>query len=257
MFKKIYKYLLRNVPRPWLIRLSYVFRVFAPLVYRGDKVECPVCEKSFRKFLSYGSDVAHREGVLCPYDLTLERHRLMWLYLKNKTDFFTTDLKVMHIAPEQCFLDKFKKQKNLDYTTGDLVSPIADLHFDLHDIPLEDDQYDVIFCNHVMEHVEDDHQCMKELCRIMKPGGWGILQVPIDDTRTETYEDASITSPEEREKHFWQYDHVRLYGLDYPDKLRAAGFEVEVYDYRKEFTEEKYKKMRLHKDELMYIVSKK
>jgi predicted SAM-dependent methyltransferase len=122
---------------------------------------------------------------------------------------------------------------------------------------LEDDQYDVIFCNHVMEHVEDDHQCMKELCRIMKPGGWGILQVPIDDTRTETYEDASITSPEEREKHFWQYDHVRLYGLDYPDKLRAAGFEVEVYDYRKEFTEEKYKKMRLHKDELMYIVSKK
>ena len=131
--KKIYKFLLNTIPRPWLIRLSYVFRIFAPLLYRGDKVECPVCEKSFRKFLSYGSDIAHRDNILCPYDLTLERHRAMWLYLKNHTDFFTKkDLKVMHIAPEQCFHGLFKKQNNLDYTTGDLMSPIADLHFDLH-----------------------------------------------------------------------------------------------------------------------------
>ena len=106
-----------------------MFKIFAPLIYKGNKVECPVCEKSFRKFLSYGSKVAQRDNVLCPYDLTLERHRLMWLYLKRKTDFFTKpNLKVMHIAPEQCFHKGFKKQKNLDYTTGDLVSPIADLH---------------------------------------------------------------------------------------------------------------------------------
>ena len=110
----------------------------------------------------------------------------MWLYLKDHSDFFTVPKKVMHIAPEQCFLDKFKKQKNLDYTTGDLVSPIADIHFDLHDIPLGDNTYDVIFCNHVLEHVEDDHKCMTELFRIMKPGGWVIFQVPIDSTITET-----------------------------------------------------------------------
>ena len=162
----------------------------------------------------------------------------------------------MHIAPEQCFHGKFKKQKNLDYVTGDLLSPIADLHFDLHNIPLEDNQYEVIFCNHVMEHVKDDLQCMKELYRIMKPGGWGIMQVPIDTSRTTTYEDWSITTPEEREKHFWQYDHVRLYGLNYPDRLREAGFNVEVVDFSKELPTEVFERYRIPKSELLYIVSK-
>jgi predicted SAM-dependent methyltransferase len=255
--KKTYKYLLNNLPRPLLIRLSYVFKFFAPWFYKGNNVECPVCEKSFRKFLSYGSDVAHRENVLCPYDLTLERHRVMWLYLKNKSNFFTApNLKVMHIAPEQCFYPKFKTQKNLDYTTGDLLSPIADLHFDLHQIPLEDNQYDVIFCNHVMEHVKDDLQCMKELHRIMKPGGWGIMQVPIDSSRTETYEDWSITDPKEREKHFWQYDHVRLYGLNYPKRLEEAGFRVEIIDFSKELSPEKFERYRIPKEELLYVVHK-
>jgi len=255
--KKIYKFLINTVPRPWLIRLSYIFKLFTPLLYRGDKVECPVCEKSFSKFLSYGSEVAHRENVLCPYDLTLERHRVMWLYLKNKSDFFTKkDLKVMHIAPEQCFHSLFKKQNNLDYTTGDLMSPIADLHFDLHDIPLEDNTYEVIFCNHVMEHVKDDLQCMKELHRILKPGGWGIMQVPIDANRTETYEDWSITDPKEREKHFWQYDHVRLYGLNYPKRLEEAGFKVDIIDFSKELPTETFERYRIPKSELLYVVRK-
>jgi predicted SAM-dependent methyltransferase len=256
--KKIYNWLLNTLPRPWLIRLSYVFKFFAPIVYKGNKVECPVCKKSFRKFLSYGSNVAHRENVLCPYDLTLERHRLMWLYLQNKSDFFIKpNLKVMHIAPEQCFHKIFKNQKNLDYTTGDLVSPIADLHFDLHQIPLEDNQYEIIFCNHVMEHVTDDLKCMQELHRIMKPGGWGIFQVPIDTNRTSTYEDWTITTPEEREKHFWQYDHVRLYGTNYPNRLEEAGFTVETVDYGKEISPELFDRYRLPKGEMLYIVHKK
>lgn len=255
--KKIYKWLLNTLPRPILIRLSYVFKSFAPIVYKGDHVECPVCEKSFRKFLSYGSAVAHRDNVLCPYDLTLERHRLMWLYLKGKSDFFTKpNLTVMHIAPEQCFHKIFKNQQNLNYTTGDLLSPLADLHFDLHDIPLKDNQYEVIFCNHVMEHVKDDLRCMQELLRIMKPGGWGIMQVPVDTSRTETYEDSSITTPEEREKHFWQYDHVRLYGVNYPDRLREAGFEVESIDYKKELSAELFERYRLDKNELLFVVRK-
>ena len=169
--KKVYKFLLNKLPRPLLIRLSYVFKFFAPLIYKGNKVECPVCDRKFRKFLSYGSNVSHRENVLCPYDLTLERHRLMWLYLKRESNFFTADkLKVLHIAPEQCFHKTFKKQKNLDYLTGDLLSPIADMHFDLHQIPLEDNRFDVVFCNHVMEHVDDALKCMKELHRVMAPG---------------------------------------------------------------------------------------
>ena len=255
--KRIYKFLLNKLPRPLLIRLSYIFKFFAPVLYRGNKVECPVCEKSFSKFISYGSNVAHRENVLCPYDLTLERHRLMWLYLTRKTDFFSAEsLKVLHIAPEQCFLPHFKKQNNLDYTTADLVSPIADIHFDLHDIPLEDNQYDVVFCNHVMEHVDDPIRCMSELNRVMKPGGWAIMQVPQDMSRTETYEDKSITSPDEREKHFWQKDHVRLFGKDYPSYLEKAGFKVDEFDLNTEFDATEVVKFRLMQKEILYIARK-
>jgi SAM-dependent methyltransferase len=255
--KKIYKYLLNTLPRPLLIRLSYPFKLIAPLLYRGNNVECPVCERSFRKFLSYGSDVAHRENVLCPYDLTLERHRLMWLYLRDESNFFTQDqLNVLHIAPEQCFHKRFKKQKNLNYLTGDLVSPIADLHFDLHSIPLDDNRFDVIFCNHVLEHVDDALQCMKELYRVMKPGGWGIMQVPQDLDRADTYEDPSIVTPEDREKHFWQKDHVRLFGRDYPDWLREAGFTVVEFDKDSKYSEKLLERYRINAGEILYIVSK-
>lgn len=257
LVKKLYKFLLNTLPRPLLIRLSYIFKFFAPLLYRGNKVECPVCERSFSKFLSYGSKVAHRENVLCPYDLTLERHRLMWLYLHRESDFFKSEkLKVLHIAPEQCFLPLFKKQKNLEYTTADLVSPIADLHFDLHDIPLEDNQYDVVFCNHVMEHVDDPIRCMSELYRVMKPGGWAIMQVPQDMSRDETYEDKSITSPEEREKHYWQKDHVRLFGKDYPRYLEKAGFNVSEFDLNQAFDATEVDRFRLMKKEILYIARK-
>ena len=255
--KKLYKFLLNKLPRPLLIRLSYPFKKVAPIVYKGNNVECPVCDRTFRKFLSYGSETAHRENVLCPYDLTLERHRLMWLYLKNHSDFFTAEkLDVLHIAPEQCFHKRFKAQENLNYLTGDLVSPIADLHFDLHNIPLEDNRFDVIFCNHVMEHVDDAIQCMSELHRVMKPGGWGIMQVPQDFSRATTYEDPTITSPADREKHFWQKDHVRLFGMDYPDWLRKGGFDVTEFNMSDFYSEDVQDRYRLGKGEILYIVSK-
>ncbi len=255
--KSLYKYLLNTLPRPLLIRISYAFKLLAPYIYGGDKVSCPVCERSFRKFLSYGSKVAHRENVLCPYDLTLERHRLMWYYLKNESDFFTaSNLNLLHIAPEQCFHKKFKKQKNLNYLTGDLESPIADLHFDVHDIPLKDNSYDVIFCNHVLEHVKDDQKCMQELFRVMKKGGWGVFQVPIDYSREETYEDPTIKSKKERELHYWQKDHLRLYGLDYPKKLETAGFRVSTYNYHDHIAIDKQDRLRLNKEELLYIIHK-
>ncbi len=253
----MYKFLLNKLPRPLLIRLSYPFKLVAPLLYKGDNVACPVCEKSFSKFLSYGSEVAHRENVLCPYDLTLERHRLMWIFLKEHSDFLTAEkLEVLHIAPEQCFHSRFKAQKNITYLTADIESPIADMHFDLHDIPLEDNRFDVVFCNHVMEHVQDAKQCMSELYRVMKPGGWAIMQVPQDFTREETYEDWTITSPEEREKHFWQKDHVRLFGKDYPKWLESVGFRVEEFDKEKEIGADKIERYRLQKGEVLYIIHK-
>ncbi|MDG1148009.1 MAG: methyltransferase domain-containing protein [Crocinitomicaceae bacterium] len=255
--KKLYKFLLNKLPRPLLIRLSYPFKLIAPLLYKGNKVECPCCERSFSKFLSYGADVVHRDNVLCPYDLTLERHRLMWLYLKGHSNFFSADkLDVLHIAPEQCFHARFKKQANLNYLTGDIISPIADLHFDLHSIPLDDNRFDVVFCNHVMEHVDDANKCMRELYRVMKPGGWGIMQVPQDTNRDVTYEDYSIVSPEDREKHFWQKDHVRLFGMDYPEWLKKAGFEVDIFDKESNYSAELINRYRLSKREILYIVRK-
>jgi len=181
----------------------------------------------------------------------------MWLYLKDHSNFFTADkLSVLHIAPEQCFHKKFKEQKNLNYLTADLESPIADMHFDLHEIPLENNRFDVIFCNHVMEHVDNAIRCMEELYRVMKPGGWGIMQVPQDFSREKTYEDPSIVSPEDREKHYWQKDHVRLFGKDYPQWLEKAGFTVTEFQKEKFYSKESIERYRLQKDEILYIVHK-
>lgn len=254
----MFHFLLRTIPRPILIKLSLLFRHIAPVIYYGKKYEDPISGKTYRKFLPYGySGRAKRKNVLCPGSLSLERHRLLWLYLKEKTDFFTApNLKLLHVAPEQCFYQLFRRQRNLDYITADLNSPIADVKMDLHHTPFADNTFDVIFCNHVLEHVEDDRQCMRELYRIMRSGGWGIFQVPQDMGREKTYEDKSIVTEEEREKHFWQKDHVRLYGLDYPERLREAGFRVEIVDFTGELSKDLVERYRLPLGELLYICRK-
>ncbi|MFI5204936.1 MAG: class I SAM-dependent methyltransferase [Flavobacteriales bacterium] len=251
--KKIYRFLLKALPRPLLIRLSYVFRWFAPLIYGGNKVECTVCNKTFRKFLSYGA--TERSNVLCPNCLSLERHRLMYVYLQQQTTFFTEPHNVLHIAPEQCFYKRFRKMKNLKYTTADIESPLADVKMDLHHAPFKDNEFDIIFCNHVLEHVDDDAQCMRELYRMLKPGGFAIMQVPIDYNREKTYEDPSITSPEDREKHFWQKDHVRLFGRDYPTRLSAAGFKMDCNELAKQLGE-KAERFRIIPTEILYVGKK-
>ena len=192
-------------PRPWLIKVSYWARPFLVQFYKGSRFTDPIDGRSFRKFLPYGYEKT-RENVLSPSTLSLERHRLMWLYLQNETDFFTQKLKVLHIAPEQAFLQKFRQMKNLDYTTLDIESPIADIKADIRKLPLEDNTFDVIFCNHVLEHIEEDSRSMKELYRVMKPGGWGIFQVPMKYELEKTYEDFTIKDPKGRQKHFGQYD---------------------------------------------------
>ncbi|MDE5814685.1 MAG: methyltransferase domain-containing protein, partial [Alistipes sp.] len=117
------------------------------------------------------------------------------------------------------------------YVTADLESPLADLHFDVQEIPLADGSFDVVICNHLLEHVADDRKAMRELHRILRPGGWGVLLSPVELDRDRTYEDDTVTDPEERTRIFGQYDHRRIYGRDYADRLREAGFEVEEIDY--------------------------
>ena len=222
---------------------------------KGNKYTDPIDGKSFRKFLPYGYG-EQRPNILSPSTLSLERHRLIWLYLQNETDFFTAQKKALHMAPEQCFLDIFKNQKNLDYTTADLYSPIVDVKADILNLPFEDNSFDVILCNHVLEHIEDDTKAMRELYRVLKSGGMGIFQIPQDLSLEKTYEDFSITSAEERKKHFGQYDHVRIYGKDYFNRLRKVGFKVEEVDYSKTISIDLVDKYRLTKGEILPVCFK-
>ena len=252
---KLFSQILNTIPRPYLIKVSYLIRPALSFWLSGDTYTDPIDGKSFRTFLPYGYGT-QRPNVLSPSTLSLERHRLLWLYLKNETDFFTSQKKVLHMAPEQCFLPLFKKMKNLDYTTADLYAPKVDVKADILDLPFEDNTFDLIFCNHVLEHIEDDAKAMSELYRVMKPGGMGIFQIPQEIEREKTFEDFSITSPEERAKHFGQYDHVRVYGRDYFDRLRKAGFTVKEIDYSSQLSEKEIDTYRLAKGEILPVCLK-
>jgi SAM-dependent methyltransferase len=254
----IFKSILNTVPRPWLIKASYWVRPIIAFTLKGDKFTDPIDEKSFRKFLPYGYG-KQRENALSPSTLSLERHRLMWLFLKDETDFFTSQKKkkVLHIAPEQCFLDIFRKQKNLDYITADIESPIADVKADICNLPFKDNSFDVVFCNHVLEHISNDTKAMQELYRVLKPGGMGIFQIPQDTSREKTFEDHSITDKKERTVIFGQYDHVRVYGRDYFDTLRSIGFKVDEVDYTKKLDPKQLERFCLMRGEILPVCYKK
>lgn len=250
-----FKTVLNVVPRPLLIKASLIAKPILDFYYKGSKFTDPINGKSYRKFLSYGYE-NERKNVLAPGTLSLERHRLLWLYLKQHTYFFKKTLKLLHVAPEQCFYKIFRNQQNLDYTTTDLFSPLADVKADICNLPFQDNSYDVVFCNHVLEHITDDVKAMSELYRVLKPGGFGIFQVPQNTNAKSTYEDFSITEPEEKRKHFGQYDHVRVYGLDYFTRLENTGFTVDTFKVIKNFTQKEIEKYALMKNEILPICYK-
>lgn len=253
--KRLFKLILNTIPRPILIRLSYVARPILAFFLKGTEFTDPIDGKSFKSFLPYGYG-NQRNNVLSPSTLSLERHRLLWLYLQNETDFFTAPKKVLHFAPEQAFYKRFRKMTHLDYVTTDLNSPLADITADICNLPFKDDEFDIILCNHVLEHIPDDTKAMKELYRVMKPGGYGIFQIPQDLRREKTFEDNSITDRKQRAEIFGQYDHVRIYGRDYFDKLRSVGFKVEEVDYTLKLPEADVTRFCLAKGEIIPVVRK-
>jgi SAM-dependent methyltransferase len=254
--KSLISFILRKIPRPVLQRVSKPLLKLIGIYLRGNTVTCPIINKSYRKFLPYGR-INPRPNALCPESLSLERHRLLWLYLQDQTNFFKERLDFLHIAPEQCFINKFEQQHGKGYITGDLVSPLAKVKMDVHHIPFEPDTFDAVMCNHVMEHVDDDIAAMKEIYRVLRPGGWAIMQVPFySPVADKTFEDASIVSKAEREKAYGQDDHVRLYGKDYPERLRTAGFQVLEDDYVKRLENEKVKRYALPANEIIYFCTK-
>lgn len=252
VFLAIYPFFLHH--RQILMMVLWPLTKLYALGYKGNAVFCPCCEGNFRKFLRFGA--SQREGALCPGCFALERHRMMWLYFKERTSLLTGNLKLLHVAPEFIFQRRFKAIKNLDYLSSDLRPTEAMVQMDITDIRLPDDTFDAIYCSHVFEHIPDDRKAMHELRRVLKPGGWAILLVPLDRRMAQTHEGTPGMTPIDREKHFGHHDHQRLYGLDYKERLEEAGFEVRVDQFGLEFDPLQAKRLGLIPEEAIYYCSK-
>lgn len=218
-------------PKRW----GQVSKVLRKCQNYGLSRYCPCCQSTVRAFKHFG--VVRRPDAECPVCGALERHRLIYLYMTKKTDLFDAPRKKMlHVAPEPQLSRLLQNSEQVDYLSADLFNPNVMVKMDITDIQYPDETFDVIYCSHVLEHVPDDRKAMREFFRVLKTGGWAILLVPI--TAETTFEDPSVSSPEERERLFGQHDHVRRYGPDYVDRLREAGFTVAVDEYVRDLDEE-------------------
>jgi SAM-dependent methyltransferase len=251
ILKSIFK---KVIPKRYLPQAKRIYLNLKRLWYFGYRFTCPCCNGHFRKFLPHG--VVSRPNAQCPGCGSLERHRLLWLYLKERTNFFKDNLKVLDIAPMPSFKKKCIALPNIDYVGADISSPLADLKMDILNIPLPDNQFDCIICYHVLEHIPDDKKAIRELVRVLKPGGWAIIQSPVDANRDKTFEDPNAIPAEERERFLGGRGHVRIYGKDYKDRLEEAGFVVKVDNYVKHLGNSIIRKYSLMKDEDIYLCLK-
>src|SRR4051812_99023 len=194
-------------------------------IYRGDEVECPCCGGRFSRFMS---GLSHRATRVCPRCGAQERHRALWLYMRERTDLFSRpELSILHWAPEYALQRSLRSLPNAAYVSADLEGDEAMQHMDMTNVPFKDGAFDLIVCVHVLEHVPDDRQAMREMVRVLRPGGVAMLLVPIV-LEQPTLEDPAIVTPAQRKEAYWQEDHVRLYGGDFPQRLEGEGFEVTV-----------------------------
>jgi len=246
--KKIVKLILNFFSRQFLNSISLILRPVLRVLYKGTKYTDPIDGSSYRAFLPYGYSKL-RKNALCPGTLSLERHRLLWLYLKEKTKFLEKNISVLHVAPEIIFMKKFKKIVNWNYVSIDLKSPLADIKANIYNLPFKDNSFDLILCNHVLEHVENDYKALNELYRVIKNKGMLIAQIPLDKNLKKTFEDKEIINRRERKKYFGQYDHVRVYGLDFYTRLANSGFTPKKIDVLKNISIADKIKYCLPKDE--------
>lgn len=229
----------RVVPQRWRPALRRVY-------WRGGRHRCPVCDARVRGYLPEGYDLPvlreldvvggeHWPERVCPVCFANTRTRLVWFYLTRESGVLEDFTRLLHLAPEMGVHWRLSAANNVDYRPGDL-SPeryafANDVRrIDLTSLPYPDVSFDVVLANHVLEHIVDEARALAEIHRVLRPGGWAMLQVPIAQKLEQTREDASAASPEARERLFGQNDHVRLYGCDYPDRLARAGFSVELWD---------------------------
>jgi len=238
------------------------------LIHKGHKYECPFCHYQSRDLSDIGlkATVLEEKKVVgasrrpggCYNCGSIDRERLIFTYLQKvyKLSDRNKDLKILHFAPGKFVSKAIRKLNFTDYIWADLHAPGYEyseyvINMDVLDIPYEDNHFDLIICNHVLEHVSTSLDAKKELYRVLKKGGTAILQVPISKISKETIEDLSITDPKEREAAFGQFDHVRIYGQDYKERLQKAGFKVERINISRQ-----YEKYGLNPEEDMFIGSK-
>ena len=220
---------------------------------------CPCCKARLRRFTPCGLAeryaLGQRQEAICPVCQSKERHRLVWLYMTEKANLFDgNQKKMLHVAPEPELSELIQKADYINYLSADLTAPNAMVKMDITDIQYPDSTFDVIYCSHVLEHVYDDRKAMREFYRVLKPGGWAILQVPI--TADTTFEDPTASSPKERERLFGQFDHVRRYGPDYKDRLMGVGFSVTVDGFVRELDDRAVRRFGLMRDEDVYFCRK-
>jgi len=237
------------------MRLDRKYRAqAAALPSSAPSVYCPIAQEEFKTFVKDGIH------LVTPSNGAKGRQRIVWQYLENETRIFTDNVRLLHTAPELAFLERFRQQANLDYVAGDkMVDGYSNqdgiLDIDLTDLTFEDNSFDYLLSNHVLEHIPDDRKAMSEIFRVLKKGGEAILTVPINESLSETLEDDSIVTPKDRQKHFGQWDHVRWYSIDIKDRLESVGFSVELIRYGVQFSEAEYNRLGLNKN--FIIVAKK
>jgi SAM-dependent methyltransferase len=213
------------IPAPIKQPLKDTKKALMDMACRGTGRYCPVCGKSSRKFAKAG--IVARKDARCIHCRSLERQRLVWLYFNRKTNLLGGGIQSMlHVAPEPAFETLLRGSLGSAYLTADLHNPRAMVKMDVTDIGYPDRYFDAIYCSHVLEHVPDDRKAMGEFYRVLKPGGWAILLVPVE--ADQTFEDLSIIDPKERLRLFGNPGHVRRYGPDFADRLREVGFKVTV-----------------------------
>lgn len=223
-------------------RLKKLIQGFRKVVLQGSKFYCPLCNAGYSRFLVTG--VQRRPNARCPGCDSLERHRLLWVALEHlwKRNVFKSGGRMLHVAPEQCLRKQLEDR--YDYVSVDMFADNIQVRTDITALCFPDNSFDAIICNHVLEHVPADRTALAELYRVLKHGGWGSIQVPMETG--ETREDLSIVDPVARERLYGQSDHVRQYGDDFRDRLRDTGFEV--LEFKKEDLLDHQERARLSVD---------
>lgn len=227
------------------------------LRWRGDRVQCPCCGSSFAAFMQKDTWDDGTPRMMCPVCGSRERHRWSVLYAERATTLFNQPQNLLHFSPQEGVARRLRRIEHLHYVGSNIAADRnAHLRMDITRIAFPDNSFDTIFCSHVLEHVPDDAAALCELYRVLKPGGWALLNIPYSDKLATTFEDWRVTTPEERKRVFGQHDHVRNIGRDYVDRMRAAGFQIEMRKAREGFTEAELQRHAIIPQETMFIARK-